>query len=115
MKKISDILLLLICFSIKADYLKKAEIYSAHALKKFPDDIRILEVRVYALLLQGNSVGAEELLSTTSESSRNLEYLRTRTAILLSMPADECESRIRSYLSLRNQTRVDSNETRAAG
>ena len=104
MKKVSDILLLLICFSIKADYLQKAEIYSGHALRKFPDDIRILEVRVYALLLQGNSEAAEELLSTSPVSSRNLEYLRIRTAILLSMPANECESRIRNYLSLRRQT-----------
>lgn len=99
MKKIADTLLLLTCFSIRAGYLQKAEIYSEQAVRLFPDDIRILEVRAYALLLHGHYKEAEALLSATSDSSKNLEYLRVRTAILLSMSEIECGYRIRKYLS----------------
>lgn len=105
MKRISDILFLLTCFSLRAGYLQKAALYSAHAYGLFPNDHRIVEVRTYALLLQGLYDEAEDILRNFEISNKNLAFLRIRTSILLSMSESEKKDRIRKYLSAKMEAK----------
>jgi hypothetical protein len=99
MKKAADTLYLLSSFSLRTSFVQKAEIYARVGHGLFPDDIRLIEVYAYALLLQGQYEKAEELLSEAPYSTANIEYLRSKTAMILKFPKEEKSRRIRNYLS----------------
>jgi len=99
MNKAADTLFLLATFSLRTGQIDKALIYTEAGLVLFPDDIRLIEIHVYSMLLQDRYAEAEDLLSTTFASTRNLEFLRGRTAILLDLPITERVARLRRYLA----------------
>lgn len=99
MKKAADTLFLLATFSIRAGQISKAMEYTTAGRLLFPDDLRLIELHAHALLLQDRYDEAEALLSATPASTRNLEFLRGRTAILLDLPKDERRARLRRYLA----------------
>ncbi len=99
MKKAADILYLLSTFSHRTSFLLKAGLYAKAGYELFPQDIRLIEMHAYCLLLEGKPDEAEEVLSSTEESSANLEYLRSKTALVLDLPETNKQSRLRRYLS----------------
>lgn len=99
MRKAADILFLITTFSIRANFIEKATTYGKAAHTLFPGDPRIAEVYAFALLLKADFQAAEDLLTSWSEPTQNMAYLRCRTAILLNLPAEERRKRIESYLA----------------
>jgi hypothetical protein len=99
MKRAADTLFLLAAFSIRTGQIEKAVQYSNAGCILFPTDHRLIEMQAYALLLQERFEEAEHVLSLTEQSTPNLDYLRSRTAIILNMPKSECQARLRRYLS----------------
>lgn len=99
MKKAADMLYLLSTFSIRTNMIEKAVIYASAGHKLFPEDHRLLEIYVYAHILKGNFSEASETLAQSETSTRNLEFLRGRVAILVELPLEERRSRLRKYLA----------------
>ena len=99
MKKAADILFLLATFSLRTGQIGKAITYTSIGRELFPDDQRLIEAHAYALMLHEQYQDADALLATTTASTRNLEFLRSRTAILLDLPKDERQRRLRRYLA----------------
>lgn len=99
MKRAADTLFLLATFSIRTGQIDKAMHYAGAGCALFPADPRQIEAQAYALLLQGRFEEAEQILSMTDASTRNLEYLRSRTSIILDMPKAERQARMRRYLA----------------
>jgi Flp pilus assembly protein TadD len=99
MKKASDILFLLATFSLRSGQISKAMTYARIGRELFPDDSRLIEMHAYALMLHEEYEQAEALLGSTNASTINLEFLRSRTAILLDLPKDERQRRLRRYLA----------------
>ena len=99
MKRAADTLFLLATFSIRTGQTDKAMHYAEMGSKLFPADPRQIEVQAYTLLLQGRFEEAEQILSVSDASTRNLEYLRSRTSIILDMPKAERQARMRRYLA----------------
>jgi hypothetical protein len=99
MKKAADILYLLASFSLRSGQIGKAMTYTRIGRELFPDDSRLIEIHAYTLMLHEQYEEAEDLLSGTNASTINLEFLRSRTAILLDLPKDERQRRLRRYLA----------------
>ncbi len=99
MKKAADILFLLATFSLRTGQIGKAMTYTSIGRALFPDDSRLIELHAYALMLHEQYDEAEALLGSTTASTSNLEFLRSRTAILLDLPKEERQSRLRRYLA----------------
>ena len=98
MRKAADVLFLLATFSIRTNLLDKAEIYGRAGHHLFPDDLRLIEVYAYALLLKGDVTGAETVLQATPTATRNLAFLRARVAMLAGRPIEEQRAGLRAYL-----------------
>ncbi len=99
MKKTADILYLLATFSHRTGFLLKSAIYAGAGHKLFPEDIRLLEMHAYCLLLGGKPDEAETVLLSTDATSENLEFLRSRAALVLELPQADIQLRLRKYLS----------------
>lgn len=99
MKKAADALYLLATFSIRAQQINKALTYAMNGVVLFPNDTRLIEIYAYALLLNGQYQEAEDVLASTDISTRNAEFLRSRTANLLDMPKEQRAARLRKYLA----------------
>lgn len=102
MQKAADTLFLLATFSLRTGQIDKALEYTSAGYYLFPNDIRLIEAYAYALLLQREYVEAEAVLSQTQASTSNLEFLRSRSAILLDLPAEEKRTRLRRFLARKN-------------
>lgn len=98
MRRAADVLYLLATFSIRTNFLDKALIYAKSGYQLFSADSRMVEIYAYTLLLKGDYVTADEVLQSTTKTSRNLLFLRTRTAIVLGRPENEIQATIRAYL-----------------
>jgi hypothetical protein len=98
MKKAGDVLYLLSTFSLRTRLVEKAAVYASAGYRLFPEDSRLVEMHAYVLLLQHRYQEAEEVLSNTSASTPNLEFLRSRTGMLLQLPSEERQLRLRRYL-----------------
>jgi predicted Zn-dependent protease len=99
MRKAADALYLLATFSIRSQQIEKALTYAMNGFVLFPSDIRLVETYAYALLLSGHYQKAEDVLVNSNISTKNIEYLRSRTAILLDMPKEQRAARLRKYLT----------------
>lgn len=98
MKRAADVLYLLCTFSLRTRLIEKAAIYASAGYLLFPEDTRLIETHAYVLLLQQRYEEAEDVLSRTPASTQNLEFLRSRSAILLGLPEEERRQRLRRYL-----------------
>ncbi|MCU0909944.1 MAG: hypothetical protein MUE98_00945 [Rhodobacteraceae bacterium] len=98
MKRAADVLYLLSTFSLRTRLIEKAAIYASAGYRLFPEDTRLIEMHAYALLLQRKFEEAEEVLANTTASTPNLEFLRSRAAILLGLDPEEQRLRLRRYL-----------------
>ncbi len=99
MKKVADLLCILISFSIRADFHEKALRYARCGYELLPDDPRFIELYGYALILSEDFEKAEEVLSKAEAQTHNIAFLKTRTAIMLDLPQNEQKARINSYLA----------------
>lgn len=99
MKKAADVLYLLATYSVRSGFVEKASAYAEVGTRLFPHDLRLLEIYVHLLILGRHYDEAEKVLGATTFSSRNLEYLRSRVAILTSRPQSVIQSSLRRYLS----------------
>lgn len=99
MKKTADVLYLLSSFSARSGFVEKAAAYADAGHQLFPRDSRHLEVKAYMLVLQQQYAEADQLLEDSDLSSKNLEYLRARVAMLRSKPTDQIQHILRKYLA----------------
>ncbi|MEO0624502.1 MAG: hypothetical protein AAF183_20130 [Pseudomonadota bacterium] len=99
MKKAADILYLLATYSVRSGFLDKASAYAEVGIRLFPRDQRLLEIHIYLLVLCRHYAEAEQALAATRLSSRNLEYLRSRVAMLTSQPQSVVQACLRRYLA----------------
>jgi hypothetical protein len=104
-KEVSDLICVLAMFSIRTAFYRKALIYANCGYLLFPDDIRFLELHVYTLVLSEDYQSAEEILSGTTASTANLEFLRARVSIMLEMPNTVRSMRTRKFLNYWNTAR----------
>lgn len=99
MKNVADVLYLLATFSVRSGFLEKATVYASAGRKLFPSDPRQHELYAYSLMLRKNYPEAQAAVQDTDLSTPNLEYLRSRIAILQDKPKGEIQTCLRRYLT----------------
>jgi hypothetical protein len=97
-KEAADLLCVLTMFSIRAAFYKKAVLYAHCGYLLFPEDTRLIELYAYALVQSEDYETAEDILSRSTATSANLEYLRSRVSIMLALPSPNQTERIRKFL-----------------
>lgn len=99
MSVVSDTLYILSAISLRGQFVEKALIYGKAGIALFPQDVRLFETYAYALLLSGRDEEAASVLNSAPEQTRNVVYLKARTA-LTAGAVPKSRDFLRSYLEL---------------
>lgn len=99
MSIVSDTLYVLSALSLRGQFVEKALIYGKTGIALFPQDVRLFETYAYALLLSGQDEEAARVLNNAPDQTRNIAYLKARTALIVGA-APKSREFVRSYLEL---------------
>jgi len=102
MKKMTDLLCVLIMFSIRAGFHGKALKYARVGNELYPNHNRLTDLFCHALILNQRYQEAEDHLLNIEEATTNTWFLRSQTAILLNFPKKQQEERVRAYIQARH-------------